>query len=106
MAITLPTPPLRRFVSNRPTTTSAVVNFVWDAEPFRSLTSRPKVHTCSGCRHWEKLDELESESAGLCKFFALAPNFNAWPITEKADWCADWSSPEEQPSEQDLQTRE
>jgi len=79
-------PPLRQFVSHRSVLSSLVF-----AEFSRQLSQRPDAHDCSNCRFWEALDERGGHGAGLCRHYALGPTRDAWPITENADWCADWA---------------
>jgi len=90
MKLSLITAPLRQQVVRAPTAKGPIVNYVWDAEPFASLASRPQPNNCAGCQSWEPLDESGEASAGLCRRVAISPGRDAWLLTERGDWCADW----------------
>jgi len=46
--------------------------------------------TCIRCSHWETLSANEQSPVGLCRRFALAPSFDAWPLTGSEDACEYW----------------
>lgn len=68
---------------------NAVVSVSWEPASFARRINRPGTFHCSSCGFWDPFER--TGGAGLCRRFALAPGFDAWPITESADRCADWS---------------
>lgn len=62
--------------------------------PLQQIIPNPygllRTRSCSNCRSWEVLDDCGQSNPGLCRRFALAPTFDAWPITQAGDWCANW----------------
>jgi len=49
------------------------------------------MRTCVRCSHWDSLSADADEDVGLCRRYALAPSFDAWPITEARDGCDSWT---------------
>ncbi|WP_067732594.1 hypothetical protein [Novosphingobium naphthalenivorans] len=76
----------------------AVVNVSWEPASFaRRIVGRPQGFNCSSCCFWDAFEQTGGDGAGLCRRFAIAPGFDAWPITESADRCSDWSAVKPRP---------
>ncbi|MCT2399748.1 hypothetical protein [Novosphingobium mangrovi (ex Huang et al. 2023)] len=84
----------RPFDPGQPSTPDPVVSVSWGSIFPVRLARKPKAQACAHCRFWDSFDEHDPSGAGLCRRFALAPTYDAWPITEAADRCGDWAQAE------------
>jgi hypothetical protein len=48
--------------------------------------------SCRRCRSWEPLWGNRDAQVGLCRRFSFPPAFDAWPMMEVGDSCAEWKA--------------